>query len=116
MLYLTSLSMGIKEIALGNIKEDDVVAIISPTTFGCCEEAIAVLTPMYWNKNPEESAEICRRIWVKVIQPKIIYGDTHIPYMGEYIYHSLEEMEKKFDEIGLNHNVARELYESGYLK
>lgn len=114
-MYLNSLSFGIRNIAEGKVKIEEVTAIISGTRFDGPEEAIERYSKTYWNESPEECADICRKLWPKVIQPRAIFGDGHFPYCGDdtYAYNDLDEFEKACSKM--RYNVITELREGGYI-
>ncbi len=113
-MILTHLGFGVKKIAEGKIKEEEVEWFITADKFNSFKEAIETFSETFWKGNEEECAEILKRVFGRVIQPRVILNDNYRPYVGELCYENLKAFEAKEDNIAYGYNVCRELRNRGY--
>lgn len=115
-MYLNLLSFGICDIAEGKINKEEVKYIIPCSAFSSPEEAIEFYSKTYWSINTTKCAELCRELWHKVIQPRVIFGNEHFPYCGDpkRFYDTLEDFKKACSTM--KYNVITELKQGGYIK
>jgi hypothetical protein len=77
-MYGLSLSFCVTEIMRGKVSEDEVVSIIASTRFDSPEQALEHYGYTYWHEfDQEETTALVKRLWSKVVQPRLHGYDAH---------------------------------------
>ncbi|HNW19703.1 MAG TPA: hypothetical protein PLA53_00875 [bacterium] len=93
-----SLSLCIKNILEGKVKEEEVKEIIAGTSFAPekFDELIDLYKKSYWYDNPEEGEAIARRLFAagKIKQPRMEGGKIHSIAEGHWL--DAEDAEEEY--------------------